>query len=138
MTFLPSVVAATHAGGFRIRLVFNDGLEATVDFERWLTGPVFEPVRAPRYFSRFFVEGGGVAWSNGADIAPETLYEAARAERSDQRLHPTAAVRERRPKYKAGKRRRGVSRIPLAVTGDTWAYLTSSSPLRTETQCLVR
>jgi hypothetical protein len=83
MTFLPSVVAAKHAGGFRIHLVFNDGLEATVDFERWLTGPVFEPVRTPRYFTRFFVEGGGVAWPNGADIAPETLYEAAEGGRSN-------------------------------------------------------
>jgi hypothetical protein len=106
MSFLPSVVSAKHEGGFRIRLVFDDGLEATVDFERWLSGPVFEPVRAPRYFSRFYIEGGGVAWPNGADIAPETLYEAARAERSNKPLHPTA-VREQSPKYKTGRRRRG-------------------------------
>jgi hypothetical protein len=31
MTFLPSVVEAEHRGGFRIRLVFNDGSENTVD-----------------------------------------------------------------------------------------------------------
>lgn len=107
MAFLPSVVNATHQGGFRIRLTFNDGLQATVDFERWLTGPVFEPVKAPRYFSRFYIDGGGVAWPNGADIAPEALYEAARSQRSNTRLHPTAAVREEPPKYRAGKRRRG-------------------------------
>ncbi len=107
MAFLPSVIDAKHEGGFRIRLTFNDGLEATIDFERWLTGPVFEPVKAARYFSRFYIDGGGVAWPNGADIAPETLYEAARAERSDTRLHPTAAVREKPPKYKIGKRPRG-------------------------------
>ena len=105
MTFLPSVIAAKHEGGFRVHLTFNDGLEATIDFERWLTGPVFEPVRAPRYFSRFFMEGGGVAWPNGADIAPETLYEAARAEQPGKRLHPTAGVREQRTRYGASAKR---------------------------------
>lgn len=107
MAFLPAVVNARHEGGFRVHLTFNDGVQATVDFEGWLTGPVFEPVRAPQYFSRFFIEGGGVAWPNGADISPETLYEAARMERSNTRLHTTTAVREKSSTYKTGKRRRG-------------------------------
>ena len=107
MAFLPAVIDAKHEGRFRIRLTFNDGLEATVDFERWLTGRVFEPVKAPRYFSRFYIDGGGVAWPNGADIAPETLYEAARAERSHTRLSPRAAVREKPPTYRTRTRRRG-------------------------------
>ena len=106
MPFLPSLVNAKYESGYRIHLTFNDGLEATVDFEEWLIGPMFEPVRARRYFSRFFIEGGGVAWPNGADIAPETLYKAA-LERSNTRLDPTAAVREKRPKYRTAKRRRG-------------------------------
>ncbi len=76
MSFLPSVVRAVHGGGYRVHLTFNDALEATVDFERWLDGPVFEPLRTPAYFRRFFLDGGTVVWPNGADIAPETLYEA--------------------------------------------------------------
>lgn len=50
--------------------------EKVLDFERWLEGPVFEPLRDLTFFRRFFVEGGTVAWPNGADIAPETLYDA--------------------------------------------------------------
>lgn len=77
MVLLPEVVRATHDTAYCIRVVFNDGTEATVDFEPWLEGPMFEPLRTPTYFRKFFLDGGTVAWPNGADIAPETLYEAA-------------------------------------------------------------
>jgi hypothetical protein len=77
MTFLPSVVRADYRGGFRIHLTFNDLSEGTVDFRPWLEGPVFEALKAPAYFREFFLDGGTVAWPNGADIAPEILYEAA-------------------------------------------------------------
>jgi hypothetical protein len=80
MSTLPQVVGAEYRGGHRIRLVFGDGREKTVDFGRWLSGPVFEPLKDEQYFRRFFIEGGTVGWPNGADIAPETLYAAAEAE----------------------------------------------------------
>ena len=84
MDFLPRVVRAEHEEGHRIHLVFNDGTEGVVDFAAWLSGPVFEPLKEVPYFGRFFLDGGTVAWPNGADIAPETLYEAARATRSNE------------------------------------------------------
>ncbi len=79
MKFLPSVIQAEYRAAYEIHLTFNDGLEATVDFSQWLEGPIFEPLRDPAYFRRCFLEGGTVAWPNGADIAPETLYERAKA-----------------------------------------------------------
>ena len=75
MPYLPQVVRADYQGGYRIHLAFSDGLEATLDFAEWLDGPMFEPLKDETYFRRFFVEGGTVAWPNGADIAPETLHE---------------------------------------------------------------
>lgn len=42
-------------------------------------GPVFEPVRDPAFFERFFIEAGTIVWPNGADIAPETRYERAKS-----------------------------------------------------------
>ena len=81
MTVIPTVIRATYRGDYRIELVFQDGVQATVDFAQWLDGPVFEPLRDREYFKRFFIDGGTVAWPNGADIAPETLYEEAAAER---------------------------------------------------------
>ncbi len=91
MAFLPNVVRAKYDTEFRIRLTFNDGIEASVDFRPWLSGPVFEPLKQLAYFRKFFVDGGTVAWPNGADIAPETLYDAAKATRSNHDLQPTAA-----------------------------------------------
>lgn len=76
---LPVVLRAEYRGGFKIHLVFNDGLEGTIDFRDWLTGPVFEPLKDVNTFARFFVEGGTVTWPNGADIAPEALYERAKS-----------------------------------------------------------
>ena len=75
MNFLPSVIGAEYRGDYRIHLIFNDNSEVTVDFSEWLEGPVFEPLKDQEYFRRFFLDGGTVVWPNGADIAPETLYE---------------------------------------------------------------
>jgi hypothetical protein len=40
---------------------------------------VFEPLADPAYFARVRLEPGAetISWPNGADIAPETLYERA-------------------------------------------------------------
>jgi hypothetical protein len=55
MDILPVVVGAEYRGGFKIRLVFRDGVEGTIDFSDWLSGPVFEPLKDPAYFARFFI-----------------------------------------------------------------------------------
>ncbi len=71
----PFVVDAIYDGDHRIRVAFSDGTRKTVDFSPWLQGPIFEPLNDPSYFARFFLDGGTVCWPNGADIAPEALYE---------------------------------------------------------------
>ena len=101
MTFLPSVVQAEHKGNFRLRVVFNDGTENTIDFAPWLDGPMFEALRAPDFFARYFIDGGTVVWPNGASIAPETLYAVAGRGR-----HNRPCSRRRRVKPEAVKRRR--------------------------------
>jgi hypothetical protein len=108
MKFLPKVVEAEHRGGFRVYVSFNDSTENTIDFEPWLEGPIFEPLRDPAYFQRFFVDGGTVIWPNGADIAPETLYEVpGRRQRPNKRLQPSKAPRSSTRKRTIASRLRG-------------------------------
>jgi len=75
---------------------FSDGLEAVVDFEDWLTGAVFEPLRDPETFRRFFLEAGAITWPNGADIAPEVLHERAGASSAASLARATDAASRRR------------------------------------------
>lgn len=73
-------------GSHSLRLVFNDGTRKSVDVLPLLEGPVFEPVRAPDYFRRISLDpvAGTVVWPNGADLAPEALYELPDAEASNR------------------------------------------------------
>lgn len=63
--------------GFQLLVGFTDGTERVIDVERYLRGPVFEPIRRDRaVFEAVAVdeELGTVVWPNGADIDPDVLY----------------------------------------------------------------
>ncbi|MCA9189378.1 MAG: DUF2442 domain-containing protein [Pirellulaceae bacterium] len=80
---------ADYVEDYRICIRFNNGLSCEVDLSSSLDGPVFEPLRDLDYFRQFSLEGNTVSWPNGADFAPEYLYDLARsqseAERSGRR-----------------------------------------------------
>ena len=60
-------------------LVFNDGKRRRVDLAPQIRkGRIYEPLQDPAYFAKAFIEGDTVAWPNGADFAPEFLYEDAK------------------------------------------------------------
>ena len=62
-------------GPYSLRLSFNDGTTKRVNLRHELYGEVFEPLRDPEEFAKARLEGWTVAWPNGADFAPEFLYE---------------------------------------------------------------
>jgi len=76
MSYLPEVNTARRVNGFVIAMSFSDGTEKHIDISQWFKGPVFKPLKDPKFFAKFFVEGGTLAWPNGVDIAPEALYDA--------------------------------------------------------------
>jgi len=44
-----------------------------------IKGTLFEPLCDPGYFRQVRIELGAVAWPNGADLAPDAMYDAIRA-----------------------------------------------------------
>jgi len=66
--------------GYRLRLQFNDGSTKDVDLEGELYGSVFEPLKDKTLFCKVQVnsETNTIEWPNGADFAPEFLYELGR------------------------------------------------------------
>ncbi len=83
------VVSIEYRQGYVYRIVFDDGLEAEVDFSEYVgRGRVFVPLKELSFFRQARIEGGTISWPNGADIAPETLYE--NVEKASKSLRPTA------------------------------------------------
>lgn len=74
---IPRVAEARYVQGYTIHLRFTDGTEGDVDLRDELYGEIFEPLRDRTLFQQFSVhpEFHTLTWPNGADIAPEFLYE---------------------------------------------------------------
>jgi hypothetical protein len=71
-----NVTSIEYRRDYVYHVVFDDGTSADVDFSEYVgRGPVFEPLKEQAFFKEARIEGGTIAWPNGADIAPETLYE---------------------------------------------------------------
>jgi len=65
-----------YKGQYVYHIIFDDGTQGEIDFSPYLTrGQVFQPLSALTFFQQATIEGGTIAWPNGIDIAPETLYE---------------------------------------------------------------
>lgn len=69
------VVKAKHIENYLVWLEFNDKKSGNVDLSNKIWGEIFEPLKDINYFKNFKIENDTLSWENGADIAPESLYE---------------------------------------------------------------
>jgi hypothetical protein len=74
------VTEVTYLKAYQLRLTFDDGVVKDVDLGDELYGPVFEPLKELTLFQQVAVnpDTNTIEWPNGADFAPEFLYEVGR------------------------------------------------------------
>jgi len=77
------VTSVTAVPDARLRVTFVDDTAGEVDMRAFLssprvTGTVFEPLRDPAVFAQAEIILGAVQWPNGADLAPDAMYDAIR------------------------------------------------------------
>jgi hypothetical protein len=77
MIELIKVVNAEALGGYRIRISFSNGDAGIRDFADVVKdgGPMIEPLRAPAFFARVFIQSGVLAWPNGLDLDAISLHQ---------------------------------------------------------------
>ncbi len=68
------VVDVDYLGEYKLLLEFNNGQKRLVDLDKYLVGPVFGQLREHKEFIQFGLTDT-LEWVNGADFAPEFLYE---------------------------------------------------------------
>ncbi len=62
---------------YKLRLTFNNHVTQEIDLVEELYGEIFEPLQDVELFKQVFLnlETNTIEWSNGADFAPEFLYD---------------------------------------------------------------
>ena len=68
---------ALYLEGYKVKVWFRDGSVKIVDLEETLSGGLLEPLKDQALFAklRFDEEASTIVWPNGADLAPEFLYQ---------------------------------------------------------------
>lgn len=70
------IVELVYRSEYSFYIRFDDGVQGELSLEDYVgKGPVFEPLKDVSFFKNAIIEGGTISWPNGADIAPERLYE---------------------------------------------------------------
>jgi len=77
------VVTVEALADHRLRVEFVDGTAGEVDMDAFLAAPrvagtVFESLRESAFLAQAAVIMGAVQWPNGADLAPDAMYDAIR------------------------------------------------------------
>ncbi|MFG3818239.1 DUF2442 domain-containing protein [Limnothrix redekei] len=71
------ITKVSYLQGYELELIFNNQEMVRVDLDAELHGEIFEPLKSLAVFQQVTIdpETHTIAWPNGADFAPEFLYQ---------------------------------------------------------------
>ena len=69
------ILDVDYMGEYKLRIKFSDGVTKMVDLKPYLTGEVFGELLDKSKFIQYGLTCATIEWANGADLAPEFLYE---------------------------------------------------------------
>ena len=74
---IPRAHAFNIVGAYKLRILFDDNTEQTINFEPILAGELYGPLLDPALFNqvRIDAEVHTIVWPNGADFDPATLHD---------------------------------------------------------------
>ena len=73
----PKIKKIQYKGNYIYHIQFEDNIKGNINFQPFLWGDVFEPLKEKKLFRKAFIDktSGTITWPNGVDIAPETIYK---------------------------------------------------------------
>ena len=69
------VIDVDYIKDYELLITFNDHSKKKVDLKQFLTGEVFGELLDKSKFIQYGLTRNTIEWANGADLAPEFLYE---------------------------------------------------------------
>lgn len=69
------VIDVDYIKDYQLLVAFSDGCKKTVDLRPYLSGEVFGELLDRDKFIQYGLTQDTIEWVNGADLAPEFLYE---------------------------------------------------------------
>jgi len=79
------VKSAKYIEAYILEIEFEDGKKKKINFEKYLYGEVFEPLKDMERFKNFQIDKQlkTIVWDTGADFCPDFLYSYAGAKNED-------------------------------------------------------
>ena len=69
------VVDVDYIKDYKLHVTFSDGSKKNIDLKPYLIGEVFGELLDKEKFVQYGLTRVTIEWANGADLAPEFLYE---------------------------------------------------------------
>lgn len=80
------VTDVEYVKNYELLITFSDGVCKIADLKPYLTGEVFGELLDLEQFVQYELTGYTIEWANGADLAPEFLYDIGKV-KSTRRKH---------------------------------------------------